>query len=75
MKNDTLRNIEAELKATNRKLDTTNRLLNILIKKVSNASTPRQPWLPQDRLKEANELSSENPEVYDYICEVLKLFF
>lgn len=74
-KNDMLRNIEIELQGINRKLDSTNRFLSILIKKICDASTPKLPWLTEDKQKEAGKLREENPETYAYIMEVLKIFF
>jgi hypothetical protein len=50
-------------------------LISILIKRVSNDSTPPKAWLTSDKQGEATELRNQNPETYDYICEVLKLYF
>lgn len=58
-----------------RKIDRTNELLDILIKKVARSSNPPQAWLPHKKITEAEKLRKENPEAYDYTIEVLKLFF
>ncbi len=50
-------------------------LISILIKRVSNDSTPPKAWLPLELNDEAQELRRRNPEVFDYVFKILKLYF
>ena len=56
-------------------IQSTNTLLDILIKKVSLSSHAPLPWLKKTEQAEAQKLRETNPETYDYICKILKLFF
>lgn len=49
--------------------------IDMLTKKVSNASNTPQAWLTFDKQGKAKELREKNPETFDYICEILKLYF
>ncbi|MDE6501301.1 MAG: hypothetical protein K2L10_04395 [Ruminococcus sp.] len=53
----------------------TNNLLDILIKKVSKNTEHPQPWLLNSDSDKAKELRSKNPELYDYISQILILYF
>lgn len=57
------------------KLSETNNLLDILIKKVSRSAGHSQPWLSSSDSEKAEELRNKNPEMYDYISQILKLYF
>ena len=52
-----------------------NNLLDILIKKVSQSAEQPQPWLLNSDSDKATELRSKNPELYDYISQILALYF
>ena len=56
-------------------LSETNNLLDILIKKVSKNAEPPQPWLLNSDSDKAKEIRSKNPELYDYISQILILYF
>lgn len=58
-----------------RELETIKNQLDMITKKISNISTPPKPWLTFDKQNEARELREKNPEIFDYVCEVLKLYF
>lgn len=57
------------------KLSETNNLLDILIKKVSRSAEHSQPWLSNADSEKAKNLRNKNPELYDYISQILKLYF
>lgn len=66
---------EEQFRAIQQNLTDIAALLDILIKKISNTSTPPKAWLTFDKEAEAKKLREQNLEIYDYICEVLKLYF
>ena len=54
--------------------DKLHRIIKILSIRNTEAGTPA-PWLDLDSWDEAKELREKNPQTYDYVCEMLKLFF
>lgn len=58
-----------------RNFETIQNQIDMITKKISNISTPPQAWLTFDKQGKAKELREKNPEIFDYICEILKLYF
>lgn len=59
----------------NQKLIEIINLLDILIKRASQNSENMQPWLTSSNTEKATELRNQNPALYDYIIQILKLYF
>lgn len=51
------------------------RLLNLLIDKISKSSERPLAWLSEENRPKAEALRAENPERYDYVMKILKLYF
>lgn len=63
------------LSEINSKLNTIIDLLNIQIKRFAKSSNEPKAWIQKKDREEAEKLRELNPEMYDYVIEMLKLYF
>ena len=67
--------IGTKIEEISQKISETNNLLDILIKKISQNSTPPQPWLSNENQEKVAELRNKNPELFDMVKGLMDLYY
>ena len=70
-----MKKVLEELAQIRKAIGETNKLLIMLIKRVSANNSPPMPWLDVRDKERAKELREKNSELYDYVVDMFKLFF